>query len=181
MTVEYRPAESESGLFGGNSNWLGPIGFPMNFLIVKSLQKFHHYYGDEFKIECPTGSGRYVTNNEVADELRRRLARLFLRDSNGARPVFGHNERLQRDPHFRGHLLFHEYFHSDMGRGLGASHQTGWTGLVAKIICPRFGSHMKSKKEKSLADTRDNLSEPLVAHLPGTQVTSRPKSPRDRR
>jgi hypothetical protein len=105
--------------------------------LIESLQKFHHYYGDDFKVECPTNSGRYVTIEGVAEELSRRLARLFLRDSTGRRPVFGTNERLQRDPHFRDYVLFHEYFHGDSGRGVGASHQTGWTGLVAKLLMPR--------------------------------------------
>ena len=136
MTVQYQPAESTSGLFGGNSNWRGPIWFPVNFLIVESLQKFHHYYGDDFKIECPTGSGRYVTINDVANELARRLARLLLRD-NSRRPVFGANEKLQSDPHFKDYVFFHEYFHGDTGRGLGASHQTGWTGLIAKLLQAR--------------------------------------------
>jgi hypothetical protein len=137
MTVSYQPGESESGLFGGNSNWRGPIWFPVNFLIIESLQKFHHYYGDDFKIECPTGSGCYVTIDEVATQLSRRLARLFLRDEQGRRPVFGNNETFQRDPHFRDYLLFHEYFHGDSGRGVGAAHQTGWTGLIAKLLQPR--------------------------------------------
>jgi hypothetical protein len=137
MTVEYQPGESTSGLFGGNSNWRGPIWFPVNYLIIESLQKFHHYYGDDFKIECPTGSGRYVTINEVAFELGRRLTRIFTRNEKGRRPVFGQNDRLQNDPHFRDYISFHEYFHGDNGRGVGASHQTGWTGLIAKIIQPR--------------------------------------------
>ena len=137
MTVEYQPGESTSGLFGGNSNWRGPIWFPVNYLIIESLQKFHHYYGDDFKIECPTGSGRYLTINEVAAELGRRLTRLFTRNEKGRRPVFGENDRLQSDPNFRDYINFHEYFHGDNGRGVGASHQTGWTGLIAKIIQPR--------------------------------------------
>jgi hypothetical protein len=137
MKLEYQPAESTSDLYGGNSNWRGPIWFPVNFLIIESLQKFHHYYGDDFKVECPTGSGHYATINEVANDLSRRLARLFLRDANNVRPVFGDNEKLQRDPHFCDYLLFHEYFHGDSGRGLGASHQTGWTGLIAKLLQPR--------------------------------------------
>ena len=137
MGVGYQPAESKSGLFGGNSNWRGPIWFPVNFLIVESLQKFHHYYGDDFKVECPTGSGHYATINEVATELGHRLARLFLRDQNDRRPVFGDNERFQGDPHFRDYVFFHEYFHGDSGHGLGASHQTGWTGLIAKLLQPR--------------------------------------------
>jgi hypothetical protein len=136
-TVRYVPAESDSGLFGGNSNWRGPVWFPVNYLIIESLQKFHHYYGDDFKVECPTGSGRYMTIREVADELSRRLTGLFLRGADGRRPVFGRHEKFQADPHFRDHLLFHEYFDGDTGRGLGASHQTGWTGLVAKLLQPR--------------------------------------------
>jgi hypothetical protein len=137
MTVQYQPAESTSGLFGGNSNWRGPIWFPVNYLIIESLQKFHHYYGDDFKIECPTGSGCYLTIEDVAAELGRRLLRIFTRDKKGLRPVFGQNDRLQSDPNFRDYINFHEYFHGDNGRGVGASHQTGWTGLIAKIIQPR--------------------------------------------
>jgi hypothetical protein len=139
FSVKYVPGESDSGLFGGNSNWRGPIWFPMNFLIIESLQRFHHYYGDDFKIEYPTGSGKFITILEVADELSRRLTRIFLRDENGHRPVFGGSDKLQNDPYFRDYLLFHEYFHGDSGKGLGASHQTGWTGLIAKIIQPRGG------------------------------------------
>jgi hypothetical protein len=137
MSVEYLPAESTNGAFGGNSNWRGPIWFPVNYLIIESLQKFHHYYGDDFKIECPTGSGNLMTINDVADELSRRLSRLFLRDGAGRRAVFGENEKLQNDPHFRDCVPFHEYFHGDTGRGVGASHQTGWTGLIAKLLQPR--------------------------------------------
>jgi hypothetical protein len=137
FTVNYQPAESETGLFGGNSNWRGPIWFPVNFLIIESLQKFHHYYGDEFKIEYPTGSKRFVTIDIVAEELSKRLTKLFLRNANGMRPAFGNNHKMQTDPHFRDYLLFHEYFHGDNGTGLGASHQTGWTGLVAKLLQPR--------------------------------------------
>jgi hypothetical protein len=136
-TVRYQPAESDSGLFGGNSNWRGPIWFPVNFLIIEALQKFHHYYGDDFKVECPTGSGVLVTIEEVAEELSRRLTSIFLRDASGRRAVFGACAKMQDDPHFRDHLLFYEYFHGDTGRGVGASHQTGWTGLVAKLLQPR--------------------------------------------
>jgi hypothetical protein len=139
-TVKYLPAESESGLFGGNSNWRGPIWMPVNYLLIESLQKFHHYYGDDFKVECPTGSGQYLTLLEIADELSRRLCRLFLRDEHGRRPVLGDSELLQRDPHFKDYVPFYEYFHGDSGRGVGASHQTGWTGLVAKLLMPRRGS-----------------------------------------
>ncbi len=133
-TVRYEPAESSSGLFGGNSNWRGPIWFPVNYLIVESLQQFHHYYGDDFKVECPTGSGQYLTLSQIADDLSRRLIRLFLRDDGGRRPVFGGQATFQHDPHWRDYLLFYEYFHGDTGMGLGASHQTGWTGLVASLI-----------------------------------------------
>jgi hypothetical protein len=137
LTVQYIPAESDSGAFGGNSNWRGPVWFPVNYLLIESLQKFHHYYGDDFKVECPTGSGVFLTLEEVAGELSRRLSRILLRDDNGRRPVFGNSTKLQNDPHFRDHILFHEYFHGDTGRGIGASHQTGWTALVAKLLQPR--------------------------------------------
>lgn len=109
---------------------------PVNYLLIESLQKFHHYYGDDFRVECPTGSGKFLTLRQVADELGSRLSRLFLRDASGKRPVFGENPKLQSDPHFRDYILFHEYFHGDSGRGVGASHQTGWTGLVAKLLQP---------------------------------------------
>jgi hypothetical protein len=135
--VHYWPAESLNGLFGGNSNWRGPIWMPVNFLIIESLQKFHHYYGDDFKIECPTGSGTFITIDAVATELARRLTRLFLKDKHGQRPVLNYHPKLATDPHFKYYVLFHEYFHGDNGRGVGASHQTGWTGLVAKLIQPR--------------------------------------------
>ncbi|HEX3530496.1 MAG TPA: glucosidase [Thermoanaerobaculia bacterium] len=139
MSVGYEPGESASGLFGGNSNWRGPVWMPPNFLLIESLQKFHFYYGDDFKIECPTGSGRFLTIDQVAAELSRRLARLFLRDEQGRRPFNGDDARLQNDPSFRDHIQFYEYFHGDSGRGVGASHQTGWTGLVAKLLQPRAG------------------------------------------
>jgi hypothetical protein len=106
----------------------------VNFLLIESLQKFHHYYGDDFLIECPTGSGQKMTICGVANELTQRLTRLFLRDANGRRPIYGGSDKQQRDPHFRDHILFHEFFHGDNGAGLGASHQTGWTGLVARLI-----------------------------------------------
>jgi hypothetical protein len=138
LSVRYQPAESDSGLFGGNSNWRGPIWFPVNFLIIESLQKFHHYYGDDFLIECPTGSGRYLTIEGVANELAVRLSRIFLKDADERRPVFGHCPRMQTDPHFRDHVHFYEYFHGDTGRGVGASHQSGWTGLIAKLLMPRY-------------------------------------------
>jgi hypothetical protein len=132
--VRYEPAESSSGLFGGNSNWRGPVWFPVNFLLIESLQKFHRYLGDSFKVEFPTGSGKELTLAEVAAELSRRLSSIFLRDQSGRRAAFGKDERMQTDPHFRDYLLFHEYFDGDTGSGVGASHQTGWTGLVAKLL-----------------------------------------------
>jgi len=137
LSVRYAPAESQSNLFGGNSNWRGPVWFPVNFLIIESLQKFHHYYGDAFKIECPTGSGRFLSLEQVAQELSRRLTGIFLRDAAGSRAVFGSDARLQSDPHFCDYVPFYEYFDGDSGRGVGASHQTGWTALVAKLLMPR--------------------------------------------
>ncbi|HAB16330.1 MAG TPA: glucosidase, partial [Verrucomicrobiales bacterium] len=142
--VPYWPAESLNANFGGNSNWRGPIWMPVNYLLIESLQKFHHYYGDDFKVECPTGSGQLLTINEIADELARRLGRLFLKDSTGVRPVLNYHPKLARDPRFADHLLFHEYFHGDTGRGVGASHQTGWTGLIAKLLRPRRDRHPDS-------------------------------------
>ena len=132
--IDYEPAESSTGLFGGNSNWRGPVWFPVNYLIIESLQKFHHYLGDDFKVECPTGSGTMMTLNEVAADISRRLSSLFLTDAEGHRPVHGGVDRFRSDPHWRDLLLFYEYFHGDNGAGLGASHQTGWTGLVAKLL-----------------------------------------------
>jgi hypothetical protein len=136
LRVKYLPAESDSGLFGGNSNWRGPIWFPVNFLLIESLQKFHHYYGDDFKVECPTRSGRFVSLDAAAREIATRLTRIFLKDENGRRPVLAGYPRQQSDEHFRDHVLFYEYFHGDTGRGVGAAHQTGWTGLVAKLLQP---------------------------------------------
>jgi mannosylglycerate hydrolase MGH1-like protein len=132
--VDYEPAESSTGLFGGNSNWRGPIWFPVNFLLIESLQKFHYYLGDDFKVECPTGSGNMMTLWEAAGEISRRLMRIFLRDAGGKRPVFGGTDKFQSDPNWRDLIPFHEYFHGDSGTGIGASHQTGWTGLVVKLI-----------------------------------------------
>jgi hypothetical protein len=133
-TVPYEPAESTTGLFGGNSNWRGPVWFPINFLLIEALQKFHHYFGDDYRVECPTGSGQMMTLAEVARELSQRLSRIFLRDESGERPVFRGQEMFARDPHWRELVLFHEYFHGDTGAGVGASHQTGWTALVAKLL-----------------------------------------------
>ncbi len=132
--VAYEPAESTTSLFGGNSNWRGPIWFPDNYLLIESLQKFHHYYGDDLKVECPTGSGKMLNLWEVSQELSRRLSHIFLKDEAGRRPVHGSQERYRDDPHWRDLLLFNEYFHGDNGSGVGATHQTGWTGLVAKLL-----------------------------------------------
>ncbi len=137
-SVHYEPAESRSGLFGGNSNWRGPIWFPVNYLLIQALRRFHEYYCDSFKVECPTGSGHLMTLNEVANEISRRLVSTFQRDSRGRRPVLGTNSKLQSDPLWRDYLPFHEYFHGDTGAGVGASHQTGWTGLVTKMIDELF-------------------------------------------
>jgi hypothetical protein len=132
--VDYLPAESNTGMFGGNSNWRGPIWMPVNVMIIRALLNFYAYYGDAFKIECPTGSGKMMNLFEVAKEISDRLARIFLRDASGRRPVYGGSQKFQTDPHWRDYLLFYEYFHGDNGAGLGASHQTGWTGAVASLI-----------------------------------------------
>ena len=132
--VDYEPAESSTGLFGGNSNWRGPIWFPINFLLVESLQKFHHFLGDGCQVELPTGSGQKKSLWDVSANISRRLSQIFLRDGAGRRPVFGQTEKFQSDPQWRDYVPFHEYFHGDTGAGVGASHQTGWTGLVAKLI-----------------------------------------------
>jgi hypothetical protein len=176
LQVGYQPAESDSGLFGGNSNWRGPVWFPVNFLLIESLQKFHHYYGDEFRIECPTGSGNLVTLEEAASELATRLTRIFLRDDSGVRPVYADHPRMQQDAHFRDHVLFYEYFHGDSGRGVGASHQTGWTGLVAKLLMPRYqqplAAHAESTAKPEAAADRPQAPAVSIAK----SRTSKPKS-----
>jgi hypothetical protein len=134
LRVDYEPAESQSSMFGGNSNWRGPVWFPMNYLLIEALQRLDYYYGDSFTVECPTGSGRRVPLREVARHLSHVLTRLFLRDENGRRPIYGDVKLFQQDPQFRDYILFYEYFEGDDGSGLGASHQTGWTGLVAKLL-----------------------------------------------
>ncbi len=144
FTVQYKPGEGDSYLFGGNSNWRGPVWFPVNYLIIESLQRFHHYYGNDFKVEHPTGSGNMLTLREIARDLSQRMVNLFKKDALGHRPIHGDQSVFQSDPHFQEHLLFHEYFDGDTGRGLGANHQTGWTGLVAKLIQP--GNVPKKKK-----------------------------------
>ena len=130
----YEPGEAVSSLYGGNSNWRGPVWMPVNVLIMHSLEQYHHYFGDRFRIDCPTGSGVKMNLMQVAGELGRRLSTIFLRDTNGERPVFGSNQLFNDDPHWRDLIPFYEYFHGDTGRGCGASHQTGWTGLIAPIL-----------------------------------------------
>jgi hypothetical protein len=132
--VSYLPSESNTGMFGGNSNWRGPVWMPVNALLIRALLNLYSFYGDDFKVECPTGSGNRTTLFEVAKEISRRLTSTFLRDVNGRRPVYGGTEKFQTDPHWRDLILFYEYFHGDNGAGLGASHQTGWTGIVARLL-----------------------------------------------
>jgi hypothetical protein len=132
--VSYLPAESDTGMFGGNSNWRGPIWAPVNGLIIRALLQYYAYFGDDFKVECPTRSGRLMTLYEVAQEISGRLANIFLKDKLGRRPVYGGTRKFQEDPHWRDLILFYEYFHGDKGAGLGASHQTGWTGIVARAM-----------------------------------------------
>jgi Glycosyl hydrolase family 63 C-terminal domain len=150
--VDYEPGESLTGIFGGNSNWRGPIWFPVNFLLVESLQKFHHYLGSDFKVEFPTGSGNMKTLWDVAGELSRRMTNIFLRDEKGHRPVFGNVEQFQTNPHWRDLILFHEYFHGDSGFGVGASHQTGWTGVVTKLM-QQSGEFREDKKTERATAT----------------------------
>jgi hypothetical protein len=132
--VDYAPGESTTGLFGGNSNWRGPIWFPVNYLIIEALERYHHFYGDELTVECPTGSANRMNLEQVAHELERRLAGIFLPDCSGRRPCHGDDARWANDPHWRDLVLFHEYFHGETGRGLGASHQTGWTALAIRHL-----------------------------------------------
>ena len=132
--MSYVPAESDSGMFGGNSNWRGPIWMPVNALIIRALLQYYSYYGDDFTVECPTGSGKRMTLYQVAEEIARRLSSIFVRNGDGRRPVFGGIRKFQEDPHWRDYLLFYEYFHGDNGAGLGASHQTGWTGVIARTL-----------------------------------------------
>jgi hypothetical protein len=132
--VGYEPAESRTGLFGGNSNWRGPVWMPINFLLIESLERYHHFYGDDLKVECPTGSGNFKTLKEVAVFLSDRVTLLFLPDEKGARPCHGTEERYAKDPAWKDLVLYYEYFNGDNGKGLGASHQTGWTALVAKLL-----------------------------------------------
>jgi hypothetical protein len=132
--VQYLPAESNNGMFGGNSNWRGPVWMPVNTLLIRGLLNLYQFYGDDFKVECPTGSGKYMTLFEVANEIGHRLSSIFLRDESGKRPVYGGTKKFQEDPHWKDYILFYEYFHADNGAGLGASHQTGWTGVIARTL-----------------------------------------------
>jgi hypothetical protein len=154
LSVDYEPSESRSRLFGGNSNWRGPIWFPANFLIIESLQKFHHYYGDDFKIECPTGSGHFITIDQVATELTNRLAKIFLKNGDGVRPVNALYPRFQQDKNFCDYIPFYEYFDGDTGRGVGASHQTGWTGIIAKLLQAREGYTLHDAAPQQKASSR---------------------------
>jgi hypothetical protein len=156
--------ESSTGLFGGNSNWRGPIWFPINFLIIEALQKFHHYFGDDYRVECPTGSGRMLTLGEVATELSQRLTRIFLDDAGGRRPVFGANVRFQTDPNWHDLIPFHEYFNGDTGAASGASHQTGWTALVAKLLQQSGEAHESHRGGSRSAQQRASRgARPAVA------------------
>ncbi len=133
-TVKYLPGESDTGMFGGNSNWRGPVWMPVNALIIRALLQYFAYYGDNFKIECPTGSGNQMNLYKVAEEIARRLSKIFLKDEKGSRPVYGGTDKFQVDPHWKDNILFYEYFHGDNGAGIGASHQTGWSGIIARIM-----------------------------------------------
>jgi hypothetical protein len=161
--VQYLPAESNTGMFGGNSNWRGPVWMPVNALIVRALLNLYSFYGDDFKVQCPTGSGQYMTLFEVAQEISRRLAAMFLRDADGKRPVHGGTAKFQDDPHWRDLVLFYEYFHGDNGAGLGASHQTGWTGLAA-LLLDLFG---RLDAKESLETDRTVLRDRMVKELVG--------------
>jgi hypothetical protein len=155
--VDYVPAEGNTGLFGGNSNWRGPIWFPVNFLVLEALERYHHFYGDELKVECPAGSGRMLTLQEVALELESRLAGLFLSDPNGRRPCHGGESRYAADPHWKDLVLFHEYFDGDNGRGVGASHQTGWTALAVRCL-----EDIARRRESPRTEARPRARPPLA-------------------
>jgi hypothetical protein len=171
--VQYLPAESNTGMFGGNSNWRGPVWMPVNMLLVRGLLNLYSFYGDEFKVQCPTGSGRYMTLFEVAHEISRRLASIFLREPStssgqaGRRPVYGGTAKFQEDPHWRDLILFYEYFHGDNGAGLGASHQTGWTGLVGFLL-DVFG---RVDAKRLLETERERLGARLVREQVGGEQT----------
>jgi hypothetical protein len=172
--VDYEPAESTTGAFGGNSNWRGPIWFPTNVLIIRALLQHYQYYGDAFTIECPTGSGQQMTLFGVAQEITRRLVSIFLRDADGRRPVYGGTTIFQEDPHWRDLILFYEYFHGDNGAGLGASHQTGWTGVVARLI--QLSSSLTAEEllgggRRPLARPYRRLADAPIADAAGARQT----------
>jgi hypothetical protein len=161
--VQYLPAESNTGMFGGNSNWRGPIWMPVNVLLIRALLNLYHFYGDDFKVECPTRSGKYMTLLGVSEEIARRLSAIFLRDEKGQRPVYGGTRKFQDDPHWRDYILFYEYFHGDNGAGLGASHQTGWTGTIARSLDLfarlKAGDMLKKAKSEVMAEiTRQQVA-----------------------
>ena len=158
--VQYLPAESNTGMFGGNSNWRGPIWMPVNALILRGLINLYPFYGDDFKVECPTGSGNYMTLFGVAKEIARRLSSIFLRDKDGRRPVYGGTTKFQEDPHWRDYILFNEYFHGDNGAGLGASHQTGWTGIIARTL----DSFARMSEEDTLKTSKLELASQMTRH-----------------
>ena len=168
-TISYVPGESDTDMFGGNSNWRGPVWMPANLLIIQALLSMHTYYGDDFQVECPTGSGCFLDLYQVAKVISCRLMHIFVPDQNGRRPVFGGTEKFQNDPHWRDYLLFYEYFHGDDGSGLGASHQTGWTGTLASLLTI-FGSLDREELLKSgmqevvatLADSPDDTPEQIM-------------------
>jgi hypothetical protein len=173
--VDYLPAESSTGMFGGNSNWRGPIWMPVNLIIIRALLQYYLYYGDNFKIECPTGSGNVMNLFEVAREIADRLIGIFIRDESGRRAVYGGAEKFQTDPQWRDHILFYEYFHGDNGAGLGASHQTGWTGVIARLI-QLFGMLDAEKAlelGKAAAFTRDGATEVSVSKMSEAALLSK--------
>jgi hypothetical protein len=161
--VQYLPAESNNGMFGGNSNWRGPVWMPVNVLVIRGLLNLYAFYGDDLTVECPTGSGNRMTLFEVAKEISRRLSSTFLRDANGRRPVYGGTKKFQSDPHWRDLILFYEYFHGDNGAGLGASHQTGWTGLIAPLL-DLFG---RVTAEDALKDSKEQIHARMVREQVG--------------
>jgi hypothetical protein len=159
-TVDYEPGESTSGMFGGNSNWRGPVWFPVNHLILEALERYHAFVGEDYTVECPTGSGRMMTLRQVADELRRRLISIFLPGPDGRRPLYGAIERYATDPDWQGLIEFHEYFHGDTGFGIGASHQTGWTGLVAHLIASGGGDAVGTARFGKTRSARETEAGP---------------------
>jgi hypothetical protein len=168
--VDYDPAEGTSGLFGGNSNWRGPIWFPMNYLLIEALERYDHFYGKDFTVECPVGSGRMLTLAQTAQELSLRLSRIFVPDDTGNRPCHDGDARYATDPHWRDLVLFHEYFHGDTGRGVGASHQTGWTALVVRCL----ESLAKERTPHAVDDASARANEP---HVPGLSITDPLRQP----